>query len=160
MPAGRPTKYKSEYCQALVDFFGQDPYEEREIEHYGKDGEVKWADIKLMPRKLPSLVDFAKSIKVGISTVYDWINPKHASYQKEFSETFTHKAKKLQKWALIQGGLMGVYNPAFAKFVAVNISDMRDKQESTIKTDPDNPLKWTIEVVEPPRRKQLNESNQ
>ena len=127
---GRPTKYKPEYCQSLIDFFDVEPYTDKELEHYGKDGEVKWVDYKRMANKMPTLRNFSKEIGVGISTVYDWLNKNHASYHKEFSDSFT-QAKDLQKWFLIENGLNGCYNPLFAKFVAVNITDMIDKTDLT-----------------------------
>lgn len=120
---GRPTKYKSEYCEKLIKFFDVEPYEERELPHYDKDGNVKWTDYKRMANKLPTLRNFAKSLKVNLSTPYEWIK-KH----KEFSNAFT-QAQELRKWFLIENGLNGCYNPAFAIFVAKNITDMRDKQE-------------------------------
>ena len=116
---GRPTSYKPEYCEEIVEFFNQEPYEIVK----SKTG----AD-KRIGRKLPTIVGFAKHIKVGISTVYDWISPSHNSYQKIFSDTYKHKAQKLQAECLIQGGLLNIYNPLFAKFVLVNVSDMRDQQ--------------------------------
>lgn len=126
---GRPSKYKPRFCKELVKFCDKPIYEERELPHYGPDGQVKWNDVKRFPASLPTLVGFAKHIEVGLSTLYDWMNPKHASYQKKFSETVTRIFKDLQKDFLIQGALQGFYNPAFAIFTAKNITDMKDKQE-------------------------------
>jgi len=88
-------------------------------------------DYKREPRKLPTLVQFAKSINVSYPTVYNWQWEKSGSFQKEFLEAFT-RAKELQKDFLIQAGLMGLYNPIFAKFTAINITDMRDVQETKL----------------------------
>lgn len=124
----RPSKYKPEYCGELIKFFDREPYEDVKLEHYDKKtGSVKWTDIKRMPNKLPTLRDFAKKIGVGVSTVYDWLSKKHASYHLEFSEAFT-RAKDLQKWFVVQNGLQGLYNPAFSIFTMVNISDWTNKQ--------------------------------
>ena len=123
---GRPTAYKKEFCEKMVEFFDVDPYEDVTIPHY-KNGELAWEDKKRMPCKLPTMVNFAKSIGVGVSTCYDWIDKNHSSYQPEFSDTYTHIAKRLQKDFLIQNGLQGLNNPVFAKFVAVNLTSMRDK---------------------------------
>ncbi len=130
---GRPTKYKVAHCQALIDFFDIEPWEEREIPHY-KNGEVVWTDIKLLPVRMPTLRKFAKSIKAGISTVYGWIDEKHDSYQQDFSEAFTC-AKDIRKDWLIDLGLSGQTPPASFKFVAVNCTDMRDKQEHELTGD-------------------------
>lgn len=123
---GRPTKYKPRYCQKLIDFFDVEPYEERKIPHYkgsGKNREHVWDDIKLIPRRLPTLRKFAKSIKVSYVTTYEWINK-----YKEFSNAFTH-AKEIRKEFLIDNALAGMYPPNTFKFVAVNLTDMRDVTE-------------------------------
>lgn len=137
---GRPPKYKEEYCQMLIDFFDVEPYEDVELPHY-KDGQRTWSDFKRVANDLPTLSAFAKKIGVGVSTVYDWINEKHASYQQEFSETYTRKCKDLQKWMVVQNGLQGTYNPTFAKFVMMNISDWRDRNDTT--TD-DKPIEQIV----------------
>lgn len=130
---GRPTKYKAKYCGQLIKFFEQEPYEDVVIPHYdkakGKEGKViVWEDFKRMPNKLPTLRDFAKSINVGMTTIYNWLDEKHRQYHKEFADAFT-RAKDLRKWFLIQNGLQGLYNPLFAKFTAINVTDMKDTKE-------------------------------
>ena len=114
-PGGRPTTYRPEICQELIDWFDQDPWEE--------------VNGKKQARRLPTFIAFAREKKIALATIYNWINPKHASYQPEFLETFEKLAKDAQKEALIQNALLGLYNPFFSKFVAVNISDMRDKHD-------------------------------
>lgn len=127
--AGQPTKYKPEYCEEIITFFSQEPYEVIDLPHYQTDGKtLKWMDKKREPRKLPTLIGFAKYINVAVRTVYRWTEKNTTSYQEEFLQAFTY-AKKLQKDFLIQAGLMGLYNPIFAKFTAINITDMRDQQE-------------------------------
>lgn len=124
---GRPTKYKPEFCDKLIEFFDIEPWEEREIPHF-KNGELTWTDIKILPLRMPTLRGFAKLIKVGIRTVYEWIDENSGSYQKEFSHAFTY-AKDIRKDWLVDVGLSGSAPPASFKFVAVNVTEMRDKQE-------------------------------
>lgn len=148
MAAGRPSKYKSRYCEDLIAFFDVEPYEDREIEHYDKDGNVKWTDFKRVANRLPTLRDFAKKIGVHIDSLYEW-QKRH----KEFSEAVT-RAEEIRKWFLIENGLNGCYNPAFGIFVAKNITDMRDRVEHTgkdgepieanVKHVPDDKLTDTI----------------
>ena len=129
---GRPLVYKPEYCQELIVFFDVEPYQDIKLPHYDKDGKtVKWEDIKRMPSKLPTLRNFAKKIKVAISTIYNWTNEKSPSFQKEFMDAFIC-AKEIRKWFLIENGLNGGYNPLFAKFVALNITDMEEKTRPLI----------------------------
>lgn len=129
---GRPTKYKKTYCQALIKFFDAEPFEDVALPHYkgkGKDRQVVWTDFKRIANKLPTLVQFAKSIGVGYPTVWQWQNDgERGNYHKEFEEAYT-RAKELQKDFLLQNGLQGLYNPIFAKFTAINITDMIDSQE-------------------------------
>ncbi len=54
-------------CKALIDFFGQEPFEDRRLEHYDKDGNVNWIDYKRMANRLPTIILFAKHIKVNVS---------------------------------------------------------------------------------------------
>jgi hypothetical protein len=122
---GRPTKYKPELCDAIIKFFDVEPYIDKEIPHY-KDGEVKWSDFKRVANRLPTLIRFAKSKKIAIRTIYDWVDKKSAVFQPEFLRAFT-QAKRLQKEFLIENGLNGCYNPLFAKFVCINLTDMEDK---------------------------------
>jgi hypothetical protein len=129
MERGAPTKYYPEICQELEDWFNQEPFEEQEIPHYGKDGEIKYIEKKRHPRQLPTLINFARSKKIGLTTLYDWANENHASYQPEFSKTYKEVMKTGQKEFLIQNGIAGLWNPVFSKFVAVNMTDLKDKAE-------------------------------
>jgi hypothetical protein len=119
---GRPTDYKPEYCEKIIEWFEIAPNREVEIPHY-KDGGVTWNDYKTVANKLPKFHEFAKSIGVVHQTLHNWCDS-----HVEFFEAFT-RAKELQKYFLIENGLNGCYNPTFAIFVSKNITDMKDKQE-------------------------------
>lgn len=96
-----------------------------------------------MPNRLPTLKNFAKEIEVAYTNVYQWIK-KH----KKFRHAFT-QAKKIRKWFLIENGLQGMYNPAFAMFVAKNITDMKDVQKIEEKKEVTHKLdKQTTKLVE------------
>ena len=128
---GRKSTYKPEHANKLIKFFDVEPYEDMVLPHYfdTKAHRVKWKDYKRVACKLPTLRDFAKSIKVPISTIYDWLNKDHGSFHKGFSDAFTH-AKEIRKDFLIQNALQGLYPPLTFKFIAVNLTDMRDKVET------------------------------
>lgn len=126
---GRPTIYSPELVDELIEWFHQTPWEEIELPHYGREGEIKWVDKKRMARALPTLQNFARDKKIAISTLYSWINPNSPVYKPEFMEAYTRVAKECQKEFLIQNGLQGIFNPIFTKFVAVNLTDMKEKQE-------------------------------
>ena len=124
---GRPTKYKPEFCDKLIEFFDIEPWEEREIPHY-KAGVLNWTDIKILPVRMPTLRGFAKSIDTAISAVYRWLKDSEPCFHKEFKDAFTC-AKDIRKDWLVDVGLSGSAPPASFKFVAVNVTDMRDKTD-------------------------------
>jgi len=119
---GRPTDYKTEYCEALIKWFEIEPNYEKELPHY-KDGEITWYDYKTIANRLPKFHEFAKSIGVTHKTLLNWCD-----VNIEFLQAYT-QAKELQKYFLIENGLNGCYNAAFAIFVSKNITDMKDKQD-------------------------------
>ncbi len=134
---GRKSYYKKSYCQKIIDFFDVEPYQDKELPHYkgkGDKRELVWTDYKRMANRLPTLIGFAKHIGVGTRTVYHWVE-KH----EEFRHALTH-AQELRKWFLIENGLNGCYNPLFAKFTAINITDMKDKTESALTGKDGEPL--------------------
>ena len=157
MPAGRPTKYKPEYAEQLIEFFDQEPYNDVDIPHY-KNAELAWTDTKRLPGKLPTMVGFWKHLKergddVGLRTLYDWIDKNHESYQEEFSHAYIHVAKRLQKDFLIQNGLQGQNNPVYAKFIAINLTDMSDKVDHSL-SDPDGVVREIVRTIVDPEVKQ------
>ena len=122
----RPTKYKKKYCDKIIEYFKKEPFRQvSEITTY-KDGTTK-ETIKLIPCKFPTIEGFAVSIGICSKTVLNWLqdNP-------EFLRAYDY-AKSCQKDILTQNGLLGLYNCLFAKFVAINSTDMRDSQEHNIK---------------------------
>ena len=121
---GRPTDYKPEYCEAIIKWFEIEPNYQKELPHY-QGGELSWMDYKVFANKLPTFHSFAKSIGVTHQTLLNW-----GESNVEFFEAYT-QAKELQKYFLIENGLNGCYNAAFAIFVSKNITDMRDRQEIT-----------------------------
>lgn len=128
--------YKEEYCQKIYDFFNKEPFEIYLIED-GKDkGKTAYT-----PTKLPTLEAFANSIFVHRDTLHEWSKNENKDkyrgviktvngeeFELSFSDALKH-AKQLQYDILVQNGLFGNYEKTFAKFVAVNVTDMRDKQE-------------------------------
>jgi hypothetical protein len=119
---GRPTKYKNIYCQMIIDYFKREPFTQEKIITTYKDGTTK-EGIKLIPCNFPTIEGFAVSIGVCHNTVLNWLND-----NPRFLSAYNY-AKACQKDILTQNGLLGLYNCLFAKFVAINSTDMVDKQE-------------------------------
>lgn len=115
---GRPTKYKPEYCQQLIDYMTQ-------------EGEVVCkavvVDKEVVDHKLGALPNFfegfAAQIGVTTGTLAVW-----REQHPEFLEAYK-KAKDIQLDKMLKGSIGGVYNSAGAIFALKNMFGWRDKQE-------------------------------
>lgn len=119
---GRPTKYKPEYCQEIIDYFNIETTRKVKTEYKNKKGET-WEKEELAAEQLRFLSGFARKIGVCHDTLCEWCKVHPA-----FSEAYK-KAKALQKEHLITCGLLGLFPAAAFIFTAKNIAGMRDKQE-------------------------------
>lgn len=114
---GRPTKYKPEYCQQMIDFFNIPPTRPDIRIINGNEISVDVAN------DLPFINSFAMKIGVNRDTLHEW-----TKVHEEFSDAYK-KCKELQKQFLIINALNGNYNSTAFIFTAKNITDMRDKKE-------------------------------
>jgi len=119
---GRPTKYKPEYCQKIIEFFDR-PL----VEHKPKEViHPKLGVVSIMEERgtdLPLFQDFAHELSVHTDTLLEWCT-KH----EEFSVSYK-RAKELQAKHLITNTMQNRYATSFAIFTAKNIMGWRDKQE-------------------------------
>lgn len=151
---GRPTKYKSEFEDGIITFF--EDYLLRpttrevtkEITKYYKDGEKKETinEYKIVPRGLPTLFAYARSIGCNYDTVRAWAHdrvgtkPEAGKQDKrpykypEFSASYK-QAVHFQTEYLIKVGMGGLAPSSFAIFTAKNVIGWRDKNEIGF-TDP------------------------
>lgn len=127
---GRPTKYRRKYATMLVEYFSKDPFKEIQVTITTAKG-ATITKTQLVSNQLPTFLGFAQKIKVNGDTLVEWAKGKTKSGKDKYKgfPAAYKKAKELQKWFLIENGLKGLYNPAFAIFTAKNITDMKDKQE-------------------------------
>lgn len=127
MAGGRPTKYKREYCEKLLEYFR---VPEREIFYkktYFNNGILKSEEpITDTPVDLPTFQAFADSIDVDMDTLENW-----AKKHKEFFGAYA-RAKQIQEAIWLQESLSGRYNAQFAKFFGVNCLGYKDKVEQDI----------------------------
>ena len=117
---GRPSKYKPEYVNLLMDYFDVEAGEQVQAEN--SKGQMCYL---YRPEKLPTLAGFACKIDVHRETLLNWgkAHPKFFDALK--------KAKDHQERILVENGLLGGYDKTFAIFTAKNLIDWRDKQENT-----------------------------
>lgn len=109
---GAPSKYRSMYCQGIIDFF---------------------TNSLLTPDKpeLPFFSAYARKIQVHTDTLQEW-KKKH----KEFSVSY-NECKHIQEEILAKFTLEGKFQPSFAVFASKNICGWRDVKEikQEIKTE-------------------------
>lgn len=122
---GRPTKYRKEYCQAIVDFFTVEEFEEHTEQKATASGKVVEVT-KRTPAGFPSIQGFAASIGVCNDTIYEW-----RKHHVEFSEAIK-KGQALQEKLLVKHAMSGGYAQAFAIFFAKNNMGWKDKIEQEV----------------------------
>lgn len=122
---GRPTLYKPEYCDKIIQYFDIVPYRTVQVKEKdttkGKKNEGKTI-VKFVekPEDMRFLEDFAQEIGVKSRTLLLWVE----KYPK-FKEAYD-RAKELQQRNLIINGLKGLYNPAAYIFTMKNIAGWRN----------------------------------
>lgn len=121
--AGRPTKYKKEYCDNLIKYFDVPPQSCMYKEEYFQNGQLKSKTPIIIAEEFPTFQGYANEIGVNIDTLHEW-KDKH----KEFSEAYT-RAKELQEKIWLINGMSGLYNAQFAQFFGKNCLGYKDKQE-------------------------------
>ena len=117
---GRPTKYKEEFCDALVEYYDKEPV---------TDGK---------PTDLPVVVGFCRTIGISKDTFYAWVKK-----YDTFSDAYK-KAQTMQEHILITNGLAGRYDKTFAIFAAKNLIGWKDKQEVDLNAGIS--IKWDKDV--------------
>lgn len=137
-------KWKPSFPDKLIAYFDQEPYTEHKEKAMNETGEyVETGKVFRMARPLPSIRKFAKLHDIHYTTIYDWLDPESNAHKPKLAKAFK-VARELRKDVIIDGGLLNIYNHSFAKFVAVNMTDMvSDKKEvdTTIGTKNDEPIK-------------------
>ena len=124
---GRPSKYKPEYCEQIIQYFSVQPQQVDYKETYFADGTLKSKEPITMAQQLPTFQKFADIIGVHIDTLLEW-NKEH----EEFSLAYA-RAKQLQESIWLINGMSGLYNSQFAQFFGKNCLGYKDKTEQEVK---------------------------
>ena len=120
---GRPTKYKSEYCQEIIEYFQKEPFMIVYKGEFHKDGTLKSKLPILQANEFPTFQGFADKLGVGTSTLNDWVKE-----HKEFAESYA-RAKENQEKIWLINSMQNLYNAQFAQFFGKNCLGYKDKQE-------------------------------
>lgn len=115
---GRPTKYKPEYCQQIIDFMQEGG--ELVYKYFSFEGSVTREPVGRLPRHLSA---FARHINVTTSTLDEWCH-----VHPEFSEAYK-KAKQIQLEQMIDGSSSGVLQAAPTIFALKNMHRWTDKTQ-------------------------------
>ncbi len=120
-PGGAPSSYRPEYAQQLIDFFDHEYltviFEEKFYDSDAKEvGALKQRTPEIIKNRLPTFDSFAWLIGVHPNKLVHWVRatdgngkPAHPEFLVAYA-----RARTKQRDILIQNGLNGVYNPAFA----------------------------------------------
>jgi len=145
---GRPSKYKKEYCDMMIQYFEETRAEVLvDVSFYNTNKDstiaqiinpiydkpedwdllntwsVKRIEQKIVMNKFPSYVRFARKIWVSKSTLFEW-----AEEHKEFSDSMK-VCNDISETILLENWLQGIYNPWFTQFLLKNNYGYKDKTE-------------------------------
>ena len=124
---GRPTKYEPRFAKELLDFFRlTEAAYERVNDMNGKP--------YLVGKTIPTFQRFAWKIGVDALTLWRWANDKDEDgmpINSEFCSAYA-RAKSYQEALIIEGGLVGAFNPSFTNLLVRNLHDWKDKTEATL----------------------------
>lgn len=152
---GRPTKYKPEYAEQLIEYFEsylKEPFTQQVVGRttkYYPDGKVKEADeqYKVFPKGVPTIFGFARSIGVWDTTLQDWAKRRIGEKPEdgkpdlrplEYPEFYRayKQAVKYQTEFFNHAASSGMGSAAWMIFAAKNMIRWRDKIETGL-TDSD-----------------------
>lgn len=141
---GKPSLYKKEYCEDIVNYFERcqaeilvdvkffqpnknstistilNPLNEDETVDAGN---VKEISQKLVMQRFPTYARYARTIGIFKSTLYLWAN-----LYEEFSDSMK-QCNEIAESILVENWLQWTYNSQFAQFILKNNHWYKDKQE-------------------------------
>lgn len=125
---GRPTTYSQEIYDKALDY----------VDNYEVYGDA-----------FPSVVGLCKALNRSKSTIYDWGNKNHPSYQPDFSDILK-EINECQEQVVLNRAIRGDYNAAISKLV-LGKHGYHDKADTTLSGPDGAPVevdhKWEINIV-------------
>jgi len=142
---GRPSLFKEEYSDKLIEYFDIEPYERRPL--LDAQGNEKGSEI--VAAKFPTLARFAIKIGVTRETLHEWATAKNENGElkhPDFSYAYK-RAKDFQEAILVEGAMANAFHANFSIFTAKNVLGWRDKMEQEITGVDGAPLLTGIQVT-------------
>ena len=113
---GQPTKYKPEYCTAIIEYFTEfERYEDVVTKRFfNKDGEETGNETTRRPLPPPTFYGFARKCGVCRDTVHQW-SLKIPEFKLAYAE-----AKAIQGQFIIENAMCNISPQNFSKFMMEN----------------------------------------
>ena len=121
----RPSKVTPELLEKALKYVNCPLFETYQKEIVVKD------QIQVINLERPSWISVAGlAVELGVarSSIYNWADKNHDSFNQSFLDIFEQLHKK-QELMLEIHGLRRDYDSGFAKFLAANLTKYKDKQE-------------------------------
>lgn len=118
---GRPTTYKPEYCEDIIEYFSIEPYYEKEIQIVTKTGDVATIQ-KEVANDLPTFAGWCAKNATHREVMHQW-RKKYEDFNNAYK-----RAKELQEQFLVINMTKGLFVPSAAIFTAKNILNYRDNK--------------------------------
>lgn len=138
---GRPTKYKEEYCDQLIEFFDRPVTIKKKEQKLSNTGAVVEVENEVL-NDPPTFYGFAAKLGVHMDSLTEWRN----KYPK-FSAAYK-KAKALQANFIAVGAMTGKANTAFSIFMMKNNFKWTDRVEQKNETTISLPENFEFKKIE------------
>ena len=117
-------KYHEKYADELIEYFNQPATRTEYRETFNGNGVLIKRTPVIIANDYPTFEGVAAKLGVTVNTLLNW-----REQSRRFANAYA-RAKELQKIMLVQNTLRGMYNPMFAKLLAVNEHGMTEKVEN------------------------------
>ncbi|MDE2100929.1 MAG: hypothetical protein KGL39_27025 [Patescibacteria group bacterium] len=140
-PPWRPTKYKPEFCQQIVDYFSEWDIVEKIVDSTGRGGTTTHYETV----RVPSIYGFAARIGVNQDTLREWANGRYPDDHKnkslrgklkhpDFSVSFRH-AQGLEDAIVHEYGMAGRLDRGLATLYFTNKLKYKDSRHIDMTSD-------------------------
>ena len=119
------TRYRRGLAKALLRHFDVPPRTLRSETTRHPNGEVRQEKTVAEPTPLPTFEGFAAGLGVSTAVLRAW-RDEHPEFRAAWD-----MALDRQRELLLQNGLLGLYNAAFARFAAVHLCGMEDAAQGS-----------------------------
>ena len=120
LPRGRPSSYRPEFAQALIEYFSRPAWDVQDEEGRTVEG------------YFPTFAGFCWEMGFSQATMLNWVKAQDLDGSPMYPEFLeAYKAAKARQEQLFTVGYMRgkYYNPAVGALIAKNLMDWRDRQE-------------------------------